>query len=107
LGYEVVGLYSSQVESLDLASIKERWNDVLDELLSRDRILWLAYFDARLVSYKDGELVISFSDPQKFSGEHDFSLARKPMNLAALEDVVHLIYDEKISVQEAPEFKNR
>ena len=32
---------------MKLEEIKARWNDVLDEILRQDRILWLAFFDAR------------------------------------------------------------
>jgi hypothetical protein len=35
---------------MDLESIKGQWNHVLDYLLDHDRIAWLAFFDARLVS---------------------------------------------------------
>lgn len=95
------------MESIDLKLIKQGWNEVLDELLSRDRILWLAFFDARLVSYNGSELIISFSDPMKFSGEHDFSLARKPVSLAVLEEVIKEIYGVCVHVKQVPDEDKR
>lgn len=59
-----------------LDDIKSRWNEVLDELLRQDRILWLAFFDARLAAYGDGVLTLDFLDPGKFAAEHDFSYVR-------------------------------
>ena len=46
-----------------LEEMKSRWNLVLDLLLESDRIAWLAFFDARLVSLSEGRLVIRF-DPR-------------------------------------------
>jgi hypothetical protein len=37
---------------MQLAELKNRWNEVLDLLLLEDRIAWIAFFDARLVSYR-------------------------------------------------------
>ena len=50
--------------SLNLSSIKARWNEVLDSLLAKDRIVWLAFFDARLVSFEGDNLSINFTDSQ-------------------------------------------
>jgi hypothetical protein len=63
---------------MQLSEIKERWNEVLDLLLIEDRITWLAFFDARLVSYQNNQLTLDFADSQKFSGPHDFKAARNP-----------------------------
>ena len=72
--------------SLDLSSIKARWNEVLDSLLAKDRIVWLAFFDARLVSFEAGNLSINFTDSQKFGGQHDFSMARNPKHIVVLQE---------------------
>jgi len=90
----------STMPDLDLMAIKSRWNMVLDELLARDRIAWLAYFDARLVSYDSGVLTINFSDSQKFGGDHDFSVTRKPHQALLLESIAEAVFDRKISVTE-------
>ena len=63
---------------MELSELKGRWNEVLDELESIDRIAWLAFFDARLVSYENNQLTLDFSDSQKFANSHDFKKTRNP-----------------------------
>jgi len=63
---------------MELAQIKEQWNLVLDLLLEKDRIAWLAFFDARLVSFENNQLTLDFSDSQKFANPHDFKQSRNP-----------------------------
>lgn len=87
-------------EDLNLAEIKTRWNDVLDELESIDRVAWLAYFDGRLVSLKDGILTLDFADPNKFSGGHDYSKVRHDRFRPALEGVLREIFEIDIEVRE-------
>ncbi|MEY2743582.1 MAG: hypothetical protein RL310_491 [Actinomycetota bacterium] len=57
---------------MQLEEIKNRWNEVLDLLLEKDRITWLAFFDARLVSFENNQLTLDFADSQKFANPHDF-----------------------------------
>ena len=87
-------------EALNIAAIKARWNDVLDELESIDRVAWLAYFDGRLVSFQDGVLTLDFADPNKFSGGHDYSKVRHDRFRPALEGVLNRIFEFEISVIE-------
>jgi len=87
-------------EDLNLASIKERWNDVLDSLERSDRVAWLAYFDGRLVSFESGVLTLDFSDPNKFEGGHDYSKVRHERFRPALESVLKEIFGLDISVRE-------
>lgn len=70
---------------ISLAQVKELWNSVLDDLERKNRVAWLAFFDARLVSIEGNELRLSFVDAEKFSGSHNYSAARKPEFIAALE----------------------
>jgi len=63
---------------MNLDQIKSRWNEVLDLLLEKDRITWLAFFDARLVSYENDQLTLDFADSQKFANAHDFKKTRNP-----------------------------
>ena len=56
---------------MELSELKGRWNEVLDELESIDRIAWLAFFDARLASLGAGALTLDFSDATKFQAGHD------------------------------------
>ena len=51
--------------SMEIEQIRSRWNDVLDTLESHNRIAWIAYFDARLISFEDGLLTLDFSDSLK------------------------------------------
>ena len=46
---------------LTLVDIRTRWNEVLDLVESRDRVVWIAYFDARLDSFENS--LFGFIDP--------------------------------------------
>jgi hypothetical protein len=61
---------------LTLVDIRERWNEVLDQLEQRNRIAWMAFFDARLESFDNGRLTLDYSDPAKLGAGHDYSDAR-------------------------------
>jgi hypothetical protein len=87
-------------EELDLIGIKSRWNEVLDELERTDRVAWLAYFDGRLVSYQSGVLTMDFSDPNKFSGVHDYSQVRHERFRPALEKTLKDLFGIQITVAE-------
>jgi hypothetical protein len=78
--------------SLDLSAVKARWNEVLDSLLAKDRIVWLAFFDARLVSFEGNNLSINFTDSQKFGGQHDFRMARNPQHILVLQESFHEVF---------------
>ena len=69
---------------MDLAQLKNNWNAVLDDLLSVDRIAWLAYFDVRFVSLENSQLTLNFADSEKFSGDHNYKSIRKPEHTAKL-----------------------
>ena len=83
-----------------LAQIKTRWNEVLDQLERIDRVAWLAYFDGRLVSFKDGKLTLDFSDANKFSGGHDYAKVRHERFRGSLEKVLLDTLGVAISVVE-------
>ena len=59
-----------------LADIRARWNEVLDLVESRDRVVWIAYFDARLDTFENGRLVLDFRDSNKLATGHDYQEAR-------------------------------
>ena len=61
---------------LTLADIRQRWNEVLDLVESKDRVVWIAYFDARLESYENGRLALDFRDSNKLATGHDYQEAR-------------------------------
>lgn len=85
---------------LSLAEMKSRWNLVLDFLLEEDRIAWLAFFDARLVSLSDNRLVLSFADVTKLGGEHNFSAARNPKYRAMIQSAIFRVFGIDIEVVE-------
>ena len=85
---------------MEIEQIRSRWNDVLDTLESHNRIAWIAYFDARLISFENGLLTLDFSDSAKFSGSHDFATTRNPLHRAELERAILEITGVKILVIE-------
>ena len=64
---------------LYLPDLRKRWNEVLDNLESQDRIAWIAYFDARLAEFDGSNLLLDFSDARKFSGGHEYSPTREKL----------------------------
>lgn len=62
--------------TLTLTDLRKRWNEVLDLLESRDRIVWIAYFDARLAAFENGRLILDFSDANKLATGHNYAEAR-------------------------------
>ena len=80
------------MDQLDLSTLKSRWNEVLDLLERENRIAWLAFFDARLVSLDNNNLKLSFVDAEKLSGAHDYAYVRKDSHRAALEAAIKSIF---------------
>jgi hypothetical protein len=85
---------------MQLSEVKQRWNEVLDLLLIEDRITWLAFFDARLVSYENQQLTLDFADSQKFAGPHDFKAARNPDHTNRLIVAFKQVFNEDASIIE-------
>ena len=77
---------------MQLEEIKNRWNEVLDLLLEKDRITWLAFFDARLVSFENNQLTLDFADSQKFANPHDFKKTRNPSPTKSLIEAIERIF---------------
>ena len=83
---------------MELEHIRNRWNDVLDNLESHNRIAWIAYFDARLISFSDGVLTLDFSDSRKFATSHEYSETRpnlKAALVASIQEVLGLTVEIK------------
>lgn len=83
---------------MELDQIRNRWNDVLDTLESHNRIAWIAYFDARLISLSDGVLTLDFSDSRKFATSHEYSETRpnlKAALVASIQEVLGLTVEIK------------
>ena len=83
---------------MELSELKTHWNDVLDYLESHNRVAWLAFFDARLVSLDNKILKLSFIDAEKLSGAHDFSTIRKSEHIAALEESINKILGISLAI---------
>jgi len=60
---------------MELSELKNRWNEVLDELEATNRVAWLVFFDARLASLSNETLTLDFSDATKFPDGHDLKSA--------------------------------
>ena len=84
---------------MEIEQIRTRWNDVLDYLESHNRIAWIAYFDARLISYIDGILTLDFSDSRKFATSHEYSETR-PNLKAALISSIDQVLGITVEIQE-------
>lgn len=76
---------------MDIEQIRSRWNDVLDTLESHNRIAWIAYFDARIISYTDGVLALDFSDSRKFAASHEYSETRPNLKAALIASVEEVL----------------
>lgn len=85
---------------MELNDLKAQWNGVLDYLLEQDRVAWLAFFDARLVSLESNVLTINFADSQKLGGQHDFHFARNPKHLALLHQAITSVLGHDLEVVE-------
>ena len=85
-------------EDLALPTIKSGWNEVLDILERSNRTAWLVYFDARLVSFSNGTLHLSFADAAKLGGAHDFSAARKPHLQVELEAACRAVFGVELKI---------
>lgn len=85
---------------MDLTTLKSKWNDVLDLLERRDRVAWIAYFDARLVSLNENVLTLQFIDAEKLSGAHDYKATRNERIRGALETAIKEVTGYEIKITE-------
>ncbi len=85
---------SAERSDESLVAIKGHWNQILDRVLEKNRIAWLAYFDARIAGLENDTLLLSFADSEKFGGDHNFTIARNPIHeellIQAIKDEVNL-----------------
>lgn len=84
---------------LTLADIRARWNEVLDLVESRDRVIWIAYFDARLASFENDRLVLDFRDSNKLATGHDYQEARL-RHRSVLQSAIYDIFGISVVVVE-------
>ena len=85
--------------NMDLASLRSRWNEVLDLLESQDRIAWLVFFDARLASFDNNVLTLDFSDARKFASSHEYQAVR-PKHKESLAAAVKEVFSIDIEIAE-------
>jgi hypothetical protein len=85
---------------MDLAQLKSKWNEVLDFLERKDRVAWIAYFDARLASLDGNVLTLNFIDAEKLSGAHDYKATRNDRIRGALESAIKEVTGNEIRVIE-------
>ena len=83
----------------DLASLRSRWNDVLDLLESGDRIAWLVFFDARLASFDNNVLTLDFSDARKFASSHEYQAVR-PKHKESLAAAIKEVFSIDVAIEE-------
>lgn len=76
---------------MEIEQVRGRWNDVLDNLEASNRIAWIAYFDARLISYRDGILTLDFSDSRKFATSHEYSDTRPNLKAALVSSIEEVL----------------
>jgi hypothetical protein len=74
-----------------LIELRGRWNDVLDHLEKRDRIAWIAYFDARLAEFDGQVLTLDFSDARKLAGGHEYSPTREKLENALKSSISNVL----------------
>jgi uncharacterized protein YihD (DUF1040 family) len=84
---------------MELAELKSRWNEVLDELESTDRIAWLAFFDARLADLTDSVLTLDFSDATKFQDGHDLKKTLPESSHASLTAAIRKITGSELALE--------
>ena len=73
---------------MELGQIKARWTEVLNALEAKNRMAWIAYFDARLSELNGNALTLDFSDSRKFATSHEYSETR-PNLKADLVETIH------------------
>jgi hypothetical protein len=74
----------------ELSELRSRWNAVLDYVERKDRVVWLAFFDARLASLEAGVLTLDFSDSRKFGAAHEYNESRERHKKILIEAIAHV-----------------
>ena len=74
---------------MELGLIRSRWTEVLDALEAKNRIAWIAYFDARLSELNGNVLTLDFSDSRKFATSHEYSETRPNLK----DDLIQPIFE--------------
>jgi glycerol dehydrogenase-like iron-containing ADH family enzyme len=83
---------------MELAELKQAWNDVLDVLERENRVAWLVFFDARLVKLIENTLTLDFLDRNKLAANHDFESHISQDQLHALKAAIHSITGKNLEI---------
>jgi hypothetical protein len=83
---------------MELTDLKQAWNDVLDVLERENRVAWLVFFDARLVSLGADVLTLDFMDRNKLAANHDFESHISKDQLNALKAAVYQITHKDLEI---------
>jgi len=84
---------------VELSDIRSQWNEILGNLEAKNRVAWIAYFDARLSSFENNLLTLDFSDSRKFAASHEYSETR-PNLKADLLLVIEQVLGQKVEIAE-------
>jgi len=76
---------------MELGQIRSRWNEVLDALEAKNRIAWIAYFDARLSELDGNTLTLDFSDSRKFAASHEYSETRPNLKADLIQTISEVL----------------
>jgi hypothetical protein len=76
---------------MELGQIRSRWNEVLDALEAKNRIAWIAYFDARLSELDGNTLTLDFSDSRKFAASHEYSETRPNLKAELIQTISEVL----------------
>ena len=76
---------------MELGQIRSRWNEVLDALEAKNRIAWIAYFDARLSELDGNILTLDFSDSRKFAASHEYSETRPNLKADLIQTISEVL----------------
>jgi hypothetical protein len=88
----------SGVDPLTIASLKQQWIVILDDLEATHRTAWLAFHDARLAHLEGDLLTLDFSDATKLAGVHGYERATKPQFALALTDSVERVVGRRLRI---------
>ena len=63
----------------------------MDALEAKNRIAWIAYFDARLSELDGNTLTLDFSDSRKFATSHEYSETRPNLKADLIQTISEVL----------------
>ncbi len=89
-GWDRLKLLSGIVALMDLADIRSKWSEVLNQLEKNNRTAWLVYFDARLANWDGNKLTLDFSDSDKLGYGIEYN-DKRAKYLNELQDAIRTV----------------